>query len=1230
MQIVIYNPEGEEIFSPYVDDNSSLERKIGNYGVLTLSIVSGERFEMPVGSYVKYDGVRYTLYEEKGCSMKTESGSRWLYDITLCDEFRLLTHVFMRSMSEEHSVSEYKTPTEFTCYGNVGEHVKTVVDAMNYRYSGWAVGSVKEVDYRDFIDYANVKCFDALGSIAEKFGVDLSFEFGRDGEKVINMGKESSKVISLSYGASGGILPGYVQDNSQTNPDIRRLIVLTGDKGLDLKNPLTEGWNQWKLTPGATHQIGDNVYRVSDDGLSVTRDGANELGVEETVDLKEVAPELHSNITGVEKVKICSFKEVSHIHEKFYQQLNDFIYTNKDVARKLVYISFLDGKMAGKKCEFEYSTDEKITIQPFISNDEIYPNSSVYLENGDKFEIITSDNALFKAVIGYPERPQGSYAEFDWKITDLESIGGEYTFQDSAIGAEIGGIAEAITESIANNNEKPIISFESGKLKGQDFHFNFAVSKGVGGISTFYLKSKLGDNKQIIPNETFYPQVDDKYLINRISIPDNFVREMPTKLLKRAAEYYDERVGMNRSYDIEIDEIFAKNNIDRFSNLQVGDYCKINDGNYSYQLKILSINNVVNNPYNYALRLGSTKKRKRRMMVVNPGLSDYRLNGVASQLTNDIANVNFQGQTTANDNYQDLLNRHNRLTYVSSITSKSIESLQMATTTIDQRIAGDLEPLVWKTVVPTADANQEFEITQNSTITDRRSTSTTVYDWTIDLSKAKVGTKVKLKINRGSVNIQRNIKLRMSEGEAVVPFITLSANGTFNGVEITLTEDRTADDLILAYMKDGKVIDLTSTTAITNPTTGLTALDSRLTETAVVAEQAQTTADGVHTNFNSLATWVKQPAKPVYTAAEVGVSEWARATRKPVYTANEVGAVFEPGVNLLLPPGAYNNDPYRSYYFNIDSGMNTTTNFINDLDVGTFIHIKNVSTNNSSFRQISICGLPLILNLPQIQGYIRLYCNNYTSYQYPYDEVRITKVRNVGIVSMDNYEVACYKNGIAIDLRSTVIIDHSSTGLSATRSLATTAKNVADSVNTAINNPKTGLTATYDLANSAVSAASAATLEAVNTLNVFNRSKDIQFNTVNVTTSNMRNMMDNTKYMCQTTTNINMYYQSGLGGYKGLSDKSFLLFYASNGTCSYNVYNRALQIYNAMISPNQLLFSCTLTTPHNAGLITSSTYTKVLITSRNGKLEIYGAFNFSAESNSCDYGEDNMTLLKVI
>lgn len=67
-----------------------------------------------------------------------------------------------------------------------------------------------------------------------------------------------------------------------------------------------------------------------------------------------------------------------------------------------------------------------------------------------------------------------------------------------------------------------------------------------------------------------------------------------------------------------------------------------------------------------------------------------------------------------------------------------------------------------------------------------------------------------------------------------------------------------------------------------------------------------------------------------------------------------------------------------------------------------------------------------------------------------------------------------------------------------------------------------------------------------------------------------------------------------------------------------------------MISPNQLLFSCTLTTPHNAGLITSSTYTKVLITSRNGKLEIYGAFNFSAESNSCDYGEDNMTLLKVI
>lgn len=386
----IYSSSDSLILAVTVDDNSYRNRQIMGDHNLTLYYSLAEHTEIPVGSYVEYQGVKYTLERPEAFKMK----HRRLFEYTVTFEAyqsRAKRWKFRNTVDGRLKFPLTATPRE---------HLQMFVDNMNRRDSGWTIGAcVTGVEH--LINYDNNYCIEALQAMADEFGTE--FEISGKTVSLHKVEYNKSNPLPLSYGRGNGFKPNVGRSNSGDAMPVEILFAVGGKENID---PHAYGNRSLLLPEGGA--IGfDGVhfsdeegfdatnaryYSVSEDRLSIQRND-KELSsqAEDSLDCSDIYPK---RVGTVGQVIIVD------ADNHFY----DFTDTNPAsdpcpdfeeclIAGETMTVRFQSGMLAGREFEVKYNHNPKTEkgVQKLGRRFEIVPQ---------EIDGVTMPDATFKPVAG--------------------------------------------------------------------------------------------------------------------------------------------------------------------------------------------------------------------------------------------------------------------------------------------------------------------------------------------------------------------------------------------------------------------------------------------------------------------------------------------------------------------------------------------------------------------------------------------------------------------------------------------------------------------------------------------------------------------------------------------------------------------------------------------------------------------------------------------------------------
>lgn len=204
--MIIYGENGNELYDVTPDDNSYRLREVKGDHAIYLNVASPIPMELPLGCYVNYEGVKYSLEEPP---VITKRGPRDLaYQCVFSAPQALLKRYRFRNTVDGR--------LKFQLTAKPHEHLEMLIKNLHLRGdSGWSVGECIE-DVEKVIDYDYTVCYDALEMIAEAFGTEWEIR-----NKIISLKKveyNKDHPLALSYGKGNGFVSG-VGRNNQNDKD---------------------------------------------------------------------------------------------------------------------------------------------------------------------------------------------------------------------------------------------------------------------------------------------------------------------------------------------------------------------------------------------------------------------------------------------------------------------------------------------------------------------------------------------------------------------------------------------------------------------------------------------------------------------------------------------------------------------------------------------------------------------------------------------------------------------------------------------------------------------------------------------------------------------------------------------------------------------------------------------------------------------------------------------------
>ncbi|SFL10185.1 hypothetical protein SAMN05216357_112132 [Porphyromonadaceae bacterium KH3CP3RA] len=480
----IYNASGAEILDIQVDDSSVRYRSIMNDDSLTLNFSTTGPVSVPRGSYVDFEGARYTLFYPE--NFKKNS--------TRDFEYTLILHGWREALKlykyKDLSAKPYRL--KFPLTARPVDFLQLLVDCMNLHDAGWSAGDYIEADEK-LISFNHEYCFDVLGRLATEFNTE--WEITGKTIHLRKVEKFKDAPLPLSYGMGNGFKTGVGRQNDGDRQPIGRLYVQGGERNIDYSE---YGSSSLLLPKSASLVYEGKTYRTDADGMYITRDG-NSNTAEDSYDGSDHYPK---------RVGIVSHVIVVDAAQHFYDIRDTSIpaaldYRDCRIPGEKATIVFQSGALAGREFDIE-QTDTDLTgyihaerrfkIVPAELDGQVMPGGVFVPQVGDKYAIFNismpqayiSDNAtktgaswdMFREAVKYfaeEENDKFSFTgELDgvWSKSRWLEIGGKIVpgghvlfsdpqFQPSGILIRITAVKDYV-----NKPHKPEITLSNAPISG--------------------------------------------------------------------------------------------------------------------------------------------------------------------------------------------------------------------------------------------------------------------------------------------------------------------------------------------------------------------------------------------------------------------------------------------------------------------------------------------------------------------------------------------------------------------------------------------------------------------------------------------------------------------------------------------------------------------------------------------------------------------------------------------
>lgn len=520
--MVIYNKAGAIILDIEVDDTSYRYRAIKQGDKVYLYFSLTEHVEIPVYSYINYQGQRYTLWKPENL---TKNGERNLeYTVEFGGWWELLNRTKYKFLSgKPHKL-------KFPLTGTPRLFLQLLVDNLNLHDSGWTLGTCIDAPEKAMaFDHENG--MEVINRFADEWNTEFEFV-----SKTINFGKVErfkDDPLSLSYGKGNGFKTGGGRQTQGEKAPVTILYVQGGERNIDVS---AYGSSTLLLPKNQILEYQGRKYKTDQDGMFITRADRDLVNYsEDGYDASNIYPSRVGTVSEV--ITVDPEKNYYNIKDSSIPAALD--YSQCRIAGEKATIIFQSGILIGKEFDLE-QTDDALTgyihaerrfkIVPQDIDGTTMPNETSKPAVGDKYAIFkislpeayVCDNIsqsgaswdMFREAVRYMFENEdenftftgeldGIWAKKKWSEIAAKIEPGSYIqfsdnqFQPEGILIRITSVKDYINKphapeiELSNTPVAGFVSSELGKLEGNEVKDEERYNS-----SLFYTKRSWRDVKE--------------------------------------------------------------------------------------------------------------------------------------------------------------------------------------------------------------------------------------------------------------------------------------------------------------------------------------------------------------------------------------------------------------------------------------------------------------------------------------------------------------------------------------------------------------------------------------------------------------------------------------------------------------------------------------------------------------------------------------------------------------
>lgn len=503
--MIIYSKTGSIILDIEVDDASYRYRAIRQGDKVYLYFSLTEHVEVPLYSYIEFQGQRYTLWKPENL---TKHGERNLeYTIEFGGWWELLNRTKYKFLSgKPHKL-------KFPLTAKPRMFIQLLVDNLNLHDSGWTLGSCIEASEKA-LAFNHENCMEVLNRLADEFNTEFEFV-----NKTINFSKVErfkDDPLSLSYGKGNGFKTGLGRKNEGEKAPVTILYVQGGERNIDSSK---YGSSALLLPKKQEYEYQNKRYETDADGMFITRADRELVNYnEDGYDASDIYP---SRVGEVTRIETEPGKDSDGNPVTFYNIVDSTIpaslnYRDCRIPGEKATIIFQSGVLTGREFDI-VQTDKDLTgydhktrtfkLSPLNADGATLPNENLKPAIGDKYAVFNitlpdayvCDNAsksgasweMFREAVQYMSENEEERFTFSgeldavWAKKKWLEIGGKLQpgsyvlfsdtqFQPEGLLIRITGVKDYINKphspelELSNTPIAGFVSSELGKIDGNE------------------------------------------------------------------------------------------------------------------------------------------------------------------------------------------------------------------------------------------------------------------------------------------------------------------------------------------------------------------------------------------------------------------------------------------------------------------------------------------------------------------------------------------------------------------------------------------------------------------------------------------------------------------------------------------------------------------------------------------------------------------------------------------